>query len=121
MIDIDVYSADNAPPKCKGRFYKGKVARFFNSKGEYVVSKRLIPMKRVSCKGCDQCMQDDEILNEHPEMLEDFEPHIEHNAVYERYVLAEYSHYETADDHGYELDSAELFFKWYSKYDWVTS
>jgi len=37
---------------CKGRIYKAKINNFFNAKGEYVSSIRMVPQKRLSCKGC---------------------------------------------------------------------
>lgn len=40
---------------CKGKIYKAKHNVFINSKGEVVSSKRMVPMKRLSCRGCGYC------------------------------------------------------------------
>lgn len=40
---------------CKGIFYKGKVNMFINSNDEYVYTQRMIPLRKMSCKGCEKC------------------------------------------------------------------
>lgn len=47
---------------CKGRVYKCKVNKYVNGKDEYVEQIRMIPMKKMSCPGCEVCDWADEYL-----------------------------------------------------------
>jgi len=49
---------------CKGRFFRGHINNFLNSKGHIVSTIKLIPLKRKSCSGCEHCGWVDEVLNE---------------------------------------------------------
>ena len=40
---------------CVGKIYRCKINRFLNSKKEYVEQVRMIPQKRLSCRGCQHC------------------------------------------------------------------
>lgn len=40
---------------CKGLFYRGRVSSFLDKKGGYTYQERMVPLKRMSCPGCDQC------------------------------------------------------------------
>lgn len=44
---------ENKP--CEGKVYRAHLNAFINSKGEYVEQKRMTPMKRMSCPGCEKC------------------------------------------------------------------
>lgn len=50
---------------CKGLVFAYRASEFINAKGEFVQTQRMVPRKRLSCKGCSQCtyMMDD--LQEH--------------------------------------------------------
>lgn len=50
--------------KCKGRIYRAKVNHFLNKNEHYIYQERMIPMKRMSCEGCDVCGWADEHLRE---------------------------------------------------------
>jgi hypothetical protein len=41
--------------ECKGLIFRAHINTFINVKGVYVVTKRLTPLKRKSCKGCEKC------------------------------------------------------------------
>lgn len=41
--------------KCKGLWFRGKVNEYVLSDGTYRIDKRLVPLKRMSCKGCEKC------------------------------------------------------------------
>ena len=48
--------------ECKGRFYRGRVSGYLNSRNEYVYTEKMIPLKRMSCPGCEKCgWVDDEL------------------------------------------------------------
>jgi len=40
---------------CKGLIYRCRVNNYVNGKGELLSQIRMIPLKRLSCKGCDHC------------------------------------------------------------------
>jgi len=41
--------------ECKGLFYKFYRNVFINKKGHLITTEKLIPLKRISCKGCQVC------------------------------------------------------------------
>lgn len=43
------------PDKCNGRIYRAAVNTFLNSRGDIVYKELFRFMKRMSCKGCEQC------------------------------------------------------------------
>ena len=43
------------PCQCKGLFFRCRFNTFINSKHELVSTIRMVPLKRLSCKGCEQC------------------------------------------------------------------
>lgn len=70
--------------QCNGRIYRAKLNTFINQKGEYIYQERMVPVKRLSCKGCERCGWEEEnlsefIANEVPIIME---KSIEHNALY---------------------------------------
>ena len=42
-------------PVCKGLIFRGIQNSFIDSSGGYVYTERMRPLKRLSCKGCEQC------------------------------------------------------------------
>lgn len=51
--------------ECKGIFYKCKKSVFINSIGMFIRKFYLRPMKRMSCKGCEDCdFIKSELINE---------------------------------------------------------
>ena len=63
---LDELKATNSQDKkpCNGKIYRGKVNAFINAKGEYIYQERMIPLKRQSCRGCEQCSWIDDDLPE---------------------------------------------------------
>jgi len=41
---------------CKGLYFRCRMSQFISSKGEYIYTEKMIPLKRKSCTGCDKCM-----------------------------------------------------------------
>lgn len=66
MLDLDL-TVDplKEKPICKGQIYKGKINCYVNKAGHYVYSETMVPAKRKSCKGCEECGWLDEILSEY--------------------------------------------------------
>ena len=51
--------------KCKGLYYRARTNMYKNtSKGAYIETRCLIPLIRMSCKGCEQCEWMFEYLDE---------------------------------------------------------
>lgn len=46
---------DGGIKQCKGLIFRCTVNTFVNAKGEYIHQERMIPMKRLSCPGCENC------------------------------------------------------------------
>lgn len=72
------------PQQCNSLIFKAKVNVFLNSKNEFVYQQRMIPMKKLSCKGCNQCgflleELDERISNKDFSMIPE---NIEHGALY---------------------------------------
>lgn len=42
-------------PACRGLIFRCRINRFINKRGEYVETTRMIPLKRKSCSGCEEC------------------------------------------------------------------
>ena len=49
---------------CKGRYYRGRKNTFVSKKGEYYYIEKMIPLKKLSCVGCEHCDYLDDELNE---------------------------------------------------------
>jgi len=69
--------------KCKGLIYRGKINNFINSKGEFVLSSRLVPAKRLSCGGCEFCSPiSDQIMEMYRDECIEWPSDIEHDKIY---------------------------------------
>lgn len=85
LLSINDFAVKKEP--CKGRFYKGVINTFINSKGHIIEKKSLIPLKKLSCKGCEECgylneyLQEDISCNTFPPL-----DRIEHGKIYKIYV-----------------------------------
>lgn len=42
-------------PECKGQVYRCHREYYIGSRGEYVEKVKMVPAKRLSCRGCEQC------------------------------------------------------------------
>lgn len=51
-------------PICKGKVYKCKENMFINKKGEIIFKQTFVPMKKLSCDGCESCGWIDDTLRE---------------------------------------------------------
>lgn len=55
-------------PPCKGLFFRCEETNYRGGRGEIVYCRKMIPLKRMSCKGCSQCeylhdfLKDDDYL-----------------------------------------------------------
>jgi len=49
---------------CKGVFFRARVSGYINSRGAYVYTETMTPLKRISCTGCEECAWIDETLFE---------------------------------------------------------
>ncbi|MCK5614425.1 hypothetical protein KAR91_71825 [Candidatus Pacearchaeota archaeon] len=49
---------------CKGKVFRARVNTFFNAKGHFIYQERMIPLKRMSCPGCEICDWMDEYIKE---------------------------------------------------------
>lgn len=70
---------------CSGLIFRCRINRFINKRGEYVETIRMIPLKRKSCSGCDQCGWLMEFLSEDisHEIGSPIAGNIEDNALYQ--------------------------------------
>ena len=58
--------------ECKGLLYRCSVNKYLDSRGAYVETVRMIPLKRKSCTGCEKCewLHDylyEEVVNLYPD------------------------------------------------------
>lgn len=64
IVGTPIFNKQKKENDCNGRIYRLKQTFFFNAKGHYVETIKLIPMKRLSCKGCDVCFWLDDAAEE---------------------------------------------------------
>lgn len=71
MNDITCMSFDyfcnlRGKPKseCKGRYYRCSLTRYLDKRGAYVETMKMVPMRRMSCPGCEECGWIDDELSE---------------------------------------------------------
>ena len=56
MFDISkVEPVSPEPSKCKGLVFRFRSNNYINSRGEYIIERKLSPLKRKSCPGCIDC------------------------------------------------------------------
>ena len=49
-------------PVCNGKVYKCKLTTSIGNRGEYVETMKMVPMKKLSCPGCESCgLADDDL------------------------------------------------------------
>lgn len=61
MLDLKL-NEDTDRSKCKGRVYRFRRSVYLSRRGEVVEQQKFIPMKRLSCPGCEFCMFIDDAL-----------------------------------------------------------
>ena len=89
---------------CKGLIFRGKVNKYINSKGEYVVTKRMSPLKRNSCSGCKECgWLMDELFEFISNDYDPFQKEVEHNKLYRLIVTNITEDWETGYVDDYDL------------------
>ena len=50
--------------KCNGLIFRARENIYISSRGEFIRQEKMIPMKRLSCGGCDQCEYMPDLLYE---------------------------------------------------------
>ena len=75
--EVKKFTEQNNP--CKGRFFRCIINNHLSNDGGYVEQTRMKPLKRMSCKGCEDC---DHIDDGMQEMLENDCPLIIKNPVH---------------------------------------
>lgn len=106
-LQIKPNPKENKTNLCDGLLYRCRINNFINNSGVYIEKVSFVPLKRMSCKGCEQCgfLIDDlkEFLaNETPPIYDN----LENGAIYELVVCNVSTDWES----GY-VDDWELCFK----------
>jgi hypothetical protein len=108
-IDFPQINLSESNDKCKGLIYRARKNVFINSRGEIIDSKRMIPMKRLSCPGCRQC---EFLLGDLREWIYDYpitvKPGFEDGELYELCVLWHSTDWETGLYDDYEIGFEKL-------------
>jgi len=74
---------EEGKPVCKGRWYRGTEEMYVGAGGRIVSKWVMMPLKRQSCKGCDQCgWMDDAIREDAAEKMVHFPRHIQDFGLY---------------------------------------
>lgn len=55
MSALDLLLKDYPTRECKGLVYRYRENHYVNAKRHIVTTKRLVPMKKLSCDGCSSC------------------------------------------------------------------
>ena len=67
-LKIDFTKIEESPsskePSCIGLFYRARISYFIDSNNNYAHQERMIPLLRKSCKGCSQCGNLKDMLEE---------------------------------------------------------
>jgi len=73
ILQIDLSQPKPDETQCKGLFFRGVVNNYLSG-SEFVSTKRMRPLKRMSCKGCEKCAW---MLEQLPEFINtDYAPDI---------------------------------------------
>lgn len=116
MLKLLKLEVEKNKEACNGKFYKAKFNPFINRKGEYVYQIRMIPIKKMSCPGCDSCWFLDEDLNERLGCFE-YDKHKSKSPFHSGHIpnMEHLRH-----DHIYELKATNLSKDWETGYvdDW---
>ena len=105
---------ENQPEKvqCKGKCYRGKINNFINVKGEVILQQRMIPVKRMSCCGCEDCDYTEEDLHERMNdfdyMAPIFPEKIKHGQLYKLKVTGVGRDWETGIVDEWDLEFVEV-------------
>jgi len=101
----DLKIKESKEKTCKGLFFRAKLNMFINKKGEYVCQERMIPVKRISCKGCECCAP---LLEELWEFACEVDRPViqkfEHNALYELKITNVFTDWETGYAEDWDLE-----------------
>lgn len=82
---------------CKGLFYRARVNFFINKKGHVIHQERMVPLKRMSCKGCGECTFIKEDLSEYVanELSSKFSKVPINGEIYQLIITNEFTDWET--------------------------
>ena len=102
LLVSEDYFNDQKP--CKGHVYRARVSTYIGKRGELVDIRKLIPLKRLSCSGCEICgWIDDDLSKMGVESISNFDE-IEDGKRYELIARPTYS-LDPEDD--YEIQVSE--------------
>ena len=97
---------------CKGKVYRGKINNFINANSEVILQQRMIPMKRKSCPGCENCYPLEEELheriNDFDYMAPIFPEKIKHGQLYKLKVTGVGRDWETGIVDEWDLEFVEV-------------
>lgn len=89
---------------CKGLIFRGKINRYINSKGEYVETNKMSPLKRKSCIGCKKCgWLIEELLEFVSNEYDPLPKEIEHNKLYKLVITNISKDWETGHVDDYDI------------------
>lgn len=67
LLEDFVIVVDETKPSCKGRIYRLRINDYLGKRGELIYKETFVPVKKMSCQGCESCGWIDEFIRE--EML----------------------------------------------------
>lgn len=107
LIPLEV--KENKEIECKGLFWRANVSSYMaktDDKGIYknlTLKKKLIFLKKRSCKGCGECNFIFDEINDMYQNDPTFIDHVKHGKIYTAKILTTYNYYD-----GIEVDGIEI-------------
>jgi hypothetical protein len=93
--------------RCKGQVFKCRLTHYIGKNGEYASTEKMIPVKRASCPGCEDCGNMIEWL--HESVACDIRPCHDHLEDGQLYALSGQGG--GGPDHNGEYDEGEIVFR----------
>ena len=89
---------------CKGKIYKYKESRFVRKSGAIVTTREFVPIKRLSCKGCEHCGNIVELVDDYIQCDEIVSDNYENGGLYKLMANSfRVGRYDEPDEWDYEL------------------